>query len=119
MTALLVVLGAVAGAPLRYVTDRLMNGRHDSKFPWGTFTVNVAGSALLGLLVAIPVSGSAQVLLETGFCGTLTTYSTFSYETVLLARSGARTLALLNIVASVLGCFGAAYVGMAIAQAVR
>jgi CrcB protein len=119
MTVILVVLGAAVGAPLRYITDRLLLRRHDSAFPWGTFTVNVAGSALLGLLVAAGASAPVQALLGTGFCGALTTYSTFSYEMVLLARSGARAMALLNVVASVTGCFGAAYFGMAIAQAVR
>ena len=53
-----------------------------------------------------------------GFCGALTTYSTFGYETVTLYRSGARTLAALYVAASVLAGFGAAYCGMAIAQAI-
>ena len=119
MTVVLVVLGAMVGAPLRYVADRLMQGRHDSRFPWGTFAVNVAGSALLGFLVALPANASVQALAGTGLCGALTTYSTFSYETVRLAKGGARTMAALNIVASVLAGFGAAYCGTAIAQAIQ
>ena len=119
MTAVLVVIGAAIGAPLRYITDRLLQGRHDSRFPWGTFTANVAGSALLGFLVALPASHAMQVLLGTGLCGALTTYSTFSYETLVLAKSGARTMAVLNIGASVLAGFGAAYCGMALAQAIQ
>jgi CrcB protein len=119
MTVLLVVLGAAVGAPLRYVTDRLLQGRHDSRFPWGTFAANAGGSAVLGFLVALPASHAAQLLLGTGFCGALTTYSTFSYETVTLARTGARTMALLNVGASVLAGLGAAYCGMAIAQAIQ
>lgn len=119
MTVVLVVLGAAVGAPLRYLTDRLLQGRHDSRFPWGTFTANIAGSALLGFLYALPASRGTQLLLGTGLCGALTTYSTFSYETVALARSGARMLAVLNVAASVLAGFGAAYCGMAIAQAIQ
>jgi CrcB protein len=119
MTVLLVVLGAAVGAPLRYVTDRLLQGRHDSRFPWGTFAANAGGSAVLGFLVALPANHGAQLLLGTGFCGALTTYSTFSYETVTLARTGARTMALLNVGASVLAGLGAAYCGMAIAQAIQ
>ena len=115
---LLIALGAAIGAPARYLADRLLQGRHDSRFPWGTFTANVAGSALLGFLVALPASHAVQLLLGTGLCGALTTYSTFSFETVRLAKDGARTLALLNVVASVLAGFGAAYCGMAIAQSV-
>ncbi len=119
MTLIFVVIGAAIGAPLRYITDRLLQGRHDSRFPWGTFAANVAGSALLGFLVALPASPAMQALLGTGLCGALTTYSTFSYETLVLARSGARTMAFLNVAASVLAGFGAAYCGMAVAQAIQ
>ena len=119
MTVLVVAFGAAVGAPLRYLVDRLLQGRHDSPFPWGTFCVNVGGSALLGFLVALPVSAGLQTLLGTGFCGALTTYSTFGFETVTLYRSGARTLAALYVLASVLAGFGAAYCGMTAAQAIR
>lgn len=50
MTALLVVLDAAVGAPLRYLTDRLVQSWHDSLFPWGTFSVNLAGCLILGAL---------------------------------------------------------------------
>jgi fluoride exporter len=119
MTVILVVVGAAVGAPLRYITDRLLQGRHDSRFPWGTFMANMAGSWVLGFLYALPAAHAAQVLIGTGFCGALTTYSTFSYETVVLAKSGARTMAALNVAASVLAGLGAAYCGMAIAQAIK
>lgn len=55
----------------------------------------------------------------TGFCGALTTYSTFGYETVRLARSGARFSAAANVVASVVAGLGAGVVGMALAQAMH
>ncbi|MFI6515172.1 fluoride efflux transporter CrcB [Spirillospora sp. NPDC050679] len=116
MTLLLVALGAAVGAPLRYLTDRMMQARTGSRFPWGTFTVNVAGSALLGFLAALPADGAVMALAGTGFCGALTTYSTFSYETLRLAEDGARTHALLNVAASVTAGLGAAYCGMALAQ---
>jgi CrcB protein len=117
MTVLLVALGAAIGAPARYLTDRALQGRHDSVFPWGTFLANVAGCALLGFLAALPASSPVLAFAGTGFCGALTTYSTFGYETVRLVQSGARTLALLNVGASILAGFGAAYCGMAVAQA--
>ena len=119
MTVIVVALGAAIGAPLRYLTDRVLQGRHDSPFPWGTFAVNVLGSALLGFLVALPADAGAQAFLGTGCCGALTTYSTFSHEAVTLYRSGARTLSALYVVASVLAGFGAAYCGMAVAQALK
>ena len=119
MTALLVVLGAALGAPLRYLVDRAVQARHDSVFPWGTFTVNVAGSLLLGVLLGSAgrhhVPGSVQALLGTGLCGALTTYSTFGYETLRLIEDGARGCALLNVVASVGAGLGAALCGTMVA----
>ncbi|MFJ3233820.1 fluoride efflux transporter CrcB [Streptomyces sp. NPDC086787] len=121
MNWLLVVAGAVVGAPLRYLTDRSVQARHDTVFPWGTFAVNVIGCLVLGLLSGAVTFGAAprslQVLLGTGFCGALTTYSTFSYETLRLAESGARFFAAANVVASVVAGLGAAFVGAALAQA--
>ena len=55
MTVLLIALGAALGAPLRYLTDRAVQARHDSVLPWGTLTVNVAGSLLLGALPIVTV----------------------------------------------------------------
>jgi CrcB protein len=118
MTVLLVALGAAIGAPLRYLTDRAVQSRHDSGFPWGTLTVNVVGSLVLGLLAGLPASAPVAAFLGTGFCGALTTYSTFSYETVRLARTGARFYATMNVVASIVAGLGAASVGLLIAQAV-
>lgn len=76
MTALLVALGAAAGATLRFVVA----SRLDARFPWGTFAVNVIGSLLLGLLSALALSGQAAALLGTGFCGGFTTYSSFAVQ---------------------------------------
>ncbi len=117
MTALLVALGAAIGAPLRYLTDRAVQSRHDSTFPWGTFTVNIIGCALLGFLAAVPSEQGVMALAGTGFCGALTTYSTFGYETFRLLETGARTYAVCNAAASIAGGLGAAYCGMALAEA--
>ncbi|MFE7811458.1 fluoride efflux transporter CrcB [Streptomyces sp. NPDC057433] len=121
MTWLLVVLGATVGAPLRYLTDRAVQSRHDSVFPWGTFTVNVAGCLILGLLTGAVAAGAAgprlQLLLGTGLCGALTTYSTFSYETLRLTEAGATRYAAVNVVASVAAGLGAAFAGAALADA--
>ncbi|HEV2372975.1 MAG TPA: CrcB family protein [Streptosporangiaceae bacterium] len=118
MTVLLVALGAAIGAPARYFTDRAVQVRHDSVFPWGTFIVNIAGSALLGFLAALPTHGTAGTVLGVAFCGAFTTYSTFAYETFRLAEQRAYLFATLNTVASIIAALGAAYCGMAIAQAV-
>ena len=121
MTALLVALGAAIGAPLRYLADWAVQSRHDSLFPWGTFTVNITGSFILGVLIegtaARHVPGSVYALLGTGFCGALTTYSTFGLETIRLLEQRARAYALLNVVASIVVGLGAAFCGGAVAVA--
>ncbi|WSQ14224.1 fluoride efflux transporter CrcB [Streptomyces sp. NBC_01231] len=122
MNWLLVVVGAMVGAPLRYLTDRAVQSRHDSVFPWGTFAVNVTGCLILGLLTGAAAAGAAgshlQLLLGTGLCGALTTYSTFSYETLRLTETGAGFYAAANVVASVVAGLGAAFAGVSLAQAV-
>jgi CrcB protein len=120
MTVLLVAVGAAVGAPLRYLVDRAVQGRHDSLFPWGTFAVNIVGSFLLGMLAAASLHTPTPVLaaMGTGLCGALTTYSTFGYETVQLLHQRARLFAMLNVVASIVAGLGAAVVGAALAQAV-
>lgn len=120
MTALLVILGAMVGAPVRYLTDRAVQTRHDSVFPWGTFGVNVAGSFVLGFLATastLGLPGSISTLLGTGFCGALTTYSTFGYETVRLLEMRARFYAAANVAASIVAGLGAAVCGGALAAA--
>lgn len=102
---LLVVAGAVVGAPLRYLTDLAVQRRHDSVFPWGTLVVNVVGSAVLGVTAgAVSASGGPAwvlTLVGTGFCGALTTFSTFGFETVRLVEDGAFGEAGLNVAVSV------------------
>ncbi|BCJ30053.1 fluoride efflux transporter CrcB [Actinocatenispora sera] len=120
MTLVLIAIGAAVGAPARYLVDRCVQSRHDSVFPWGTFTVNMLGSFLLGLVVggAGAISPGVTALLGTGLCGALTTYSTFSYETLRLLSTGGRSLAVLNVVASLAGGLGAAFAGFAAATAI-
>lgn len=118
MTWLLVALGAAVGAPARYLIDRAIQARHDSVFPWGTFTVNVVGSFILGVLAgATPVlSPGVVACLGVGFCGALTTYSTFGYETLRLARDGAWLFAVANGICSVLAGLGAAALGWGVGE---
>jgi CrcB protein len=122
MTLVLVILGAAVGAPMRYLTDRAVQSRHDTAFPWGTFTVNVVACLLLGVVTRAVLAGSAphdvQLLIGTGLCGALSTYSTFSYESMRLAEQGSRFFAVANIAASITAGLGAAFVGAAVAQAV-
>ncbi len=122
MTLLLVALGAAVGAPLRYLTDRFIQARHDTIFPWGTLAVNVAGSLILGFLAGAATAGRLNPVIVTvlgpGFCGALTTYSTFGYETLRLTEDGSRFLASANIAVNLLAGLGAAFIGFTIAAAI-
>lgn len=106
MTLLVLAMaGAAVGAPTRWFVDRWIQARHDSVFPWGTFTINVVGSLLLGGLLAASAAGAesqaALALAGAGFCGGFTTFSTFGYETVRLTQEGATVVAGVNVLASV------------------
>ncbi len=118
---LLVMAGAAVGAPARYMTDRIVQTRWDTKFPFGTLTVNVVGSLILGVIMAATLAGSPtnlDILLGTGFCGALTTYSTFSYETVRLLQERATSTAVTNAVITVIVGIAAAAAGFALTTSI-
>ena len=117
MTAVLVFTGAMIGAPLRYLTDRAIQNRHDSLFPWGTFSVNLLGCLVLGGLsgAGLALPAPLLALLGTGFCGALTTYSTFGYETVRLLEEGAVLEAAANTAVSLAAGLAAATAGVGLA----
>jgi CrcB protein len=121
MSLLLVLLGAAIGAPLRYLTDRAVQARHDTAFPWGTFAVNVGGSLVLGGVTAAVMTHAAphwlQLLVGVGFCGAPTTYSAFSYETLRLVLDGALFFAVVDVLISIVANVGAAFLGAAVAMA--
>jgi len=104
MTVAMVLLGGAIGAPLRYLTDLYVQSRRDSVMPWGTFIVNVVGSLVLGVTMAL--AGSLTLpswvlpLVATGFCGALTTFSTFGYETIRLLEEGSTFAAATNSLGS-------------------
>ncbi|GAB7003346.1 fluoride efflux transporter CrcB [Nocardioides sp. AN3] len=115
MTALLVLVGGVIGAPTRYLTDLVVQSRHASRIPWGTLTVNVVGSLVLGLVAGLASVHHAPAwvltLVGTGFCGALTTFSTFSFETFRLLDERLWATALVNVVGSVAAGLAAVTLG--------
>ena len=121
MTVVLVLLGGALGAPVRYVVDLMVQSRHDSVLPWGTFVVNAAGSLVLGATAGgVAAAGGPDWVLTlagTGFCGALTTFSTFSFETVRLAEEGAPRAAAINVAGSVVVGAAACAAGWSVATA--
>lgn len=117
MTLLLVAAGAALGAPARFLTDLVVAhylGRH---LPWGTLTVNVLGSALAVFLAVAVADPTWSAVLSIGFCGALTTYSTLSYETLVLVEAGRWPHAALNIAMNLAGGLSAGLGGFALARA--
>ncbi len=114
-----VALGGAAGSVARYwltgVGQRLASG-----FPSGTLLVNVAGSLLLGFLarflLATGATAELRAALTIGLCGGFTTFSTFSYETVLLLESGSYARAAWYVVSSVLISLAAVWAGFVLAR---
>lgn len=98
-------LGAVLGANARYFVSLWLAAKLGSAFPYGTLTVNAAGSLLLGFLVAagshyLALSPQLRLLLFVGFLGSFTTFSTFAVESVDLWQNGRVWAGLVNILAN-------------------
>jgi CrcB protein len=113
VTPLLVAAGALVGAPLRLLATRLA-ARGGGDPAMGTLAVNVAGSALLGVLLGLAdIPAWAVALMGTGFCGALTTFSTFGADVVRLLEQRAVLRALAYAAATLILGLGAAAAGYA------
>ncbi len=120
MTPLLqVALGGALGASARYLTGLTAARLLGKGFPWGTLTVNILGSFLMGILVVALLHLSANrfaPLLMTGLLGGFTTFSAFSLDAVTLYERGEITLAALYVLGSVVLSIGALFAGLALAR---
>ncbi len=113
MTYLLIGFGGLLGANARYLVSLWAAGRFRTAFPIGTFLINATGSFLLGLVLTLATrfgdTLDLRLLIATGFLGAYTTFSTFSFETIVLLRQGNIRLGLTNALGSAaLGIAGAA-----------
>jgi len=124
MTNVLIIgIGGFLGAVARYAVALWIGRQWISSFPMGTFIINVSGSFLIGLLMALfterfLVSPQWRLLLVVGFLGAYTTFSTFEYETGALLKDGEWLMAMLNVVLSVVAGFIALKLGEIIAKSI-
>ncbi len=112
----MVAIGGAVGACSRYLISELCIALFGRGFPYGTLTVNVIGSLIMGVLMAslsqgVIVAASWRPIIGLGFLGALTTFSTFSMDNVLLMQQGELSKAALNILLNVVLSIGACFVG--------
>jgi len=114
---ILVMLGGSLGALSRYSIGLWTAKTWGTQFPWGTMTVNLVGCFLIGLIFALAervrlLTPEMRLLLIAGFLGALTTFSSFSLETVNAGRAGLTLQPLVNILVNNLGGFALTFAGL-------
>lgn len=115
-TILLIGTGGFIGSVARFLVSNYFTKHNTSLFPFGTFTVNVTGCFLIGLIYALAekqnlISNDARLFLATGLCGGFTTFSTFGYENIVLLKDDQLGYSLLYIGASVMAGLFFTYLG--------
>lgn len=112
---LFVAMGGAIGAVCRYLISIFMIQVFGTGFPFGTLLVNVLGSFIMGVVYALGqvshVSPELKAMIGVGFLGALTTFSTFSNETLLLMQDGEWLKAGLNVVLNLTICLAVVYLG--------
>jgi len=119
---LAISVAAIFGANLRYLLGRLSVKHFDLSFPYGTLTINIIGSFIVGFFVIwaterVLIDPRLRLLVVVGFCGSFTTFSSYAYESMSFLEHGQWALMAVNILSNNLLCLGAALAGMALARA--
>ncbi len=120
-TLLTIGCGGFLGAISRYLVSELVYTLFGTGMPYGTLTVNIVGSFLLGIMAQLALAGNflattTSPLLGIGFLGAFTTFSTFSVQTLELLESGSPAKALLNILLNLILCLIGAWSGLSIGR---
>jgi CrcB protein len=120
-TVLLISLGAVIGANLRYFVSQYVARLVPSSFPFGTLIINISASFILGFFLIwtterVLADPRWRIFIAVGFCATYSTYSSYAFETFALFEKGQLPLAALNFLATNVVCFVAVISGAALAR---
>lgn len=118
---LFIACGGAAGSVMRFGVSSLVYSSLGRAFPYGTLTVNVSGSFLMGLMSVLliekfTISAEWRAAVLIGFLGAFTTFSTFSLETLQLMQQGELSKAGLNMLISVLSCVLAIWLGFVVGK---
>jgi CrcB protein len=118
---LVISLGGILGANARYLLGAWIAERYGTSFPYGTLVINISGSFVIGLFLTLiaerfVLHPNWRLFFAVGFLGAYTTFSTFSYESVVLLQNGAWRLGLVNMVGSVVLGPIAVVMGMVVAR---
>jgi CrcB protein len=121
LDVLVISLGAIIGANARYFISRYAARMLGPVFPYGTLFINVIGSLIVGFFVVwtserVLADPRWRLLVVVGFCGSLTTFSSYAYETMAYFEQGQWGLMLTNVFSNNLLCLGGALAGMALAR---
>jgi fluoride exporter len=116
-------IGGFAGAIARYWSGSYIGERMGTRFPYGTFVINISGSFLIGLIMTVLAEKTHwnpnwRYLIPIGFIGAYTTFSTFEYETLRGVQDGQLFVSFLNITLSVVIGFAAVWAGVAAGRAI-
>ncbi|MCE2578302.1 fluoride efflux transporter CrcB [Gluconacetobacter entanii] len=125
LTPLWIAVAGAMGTLLRYYAG-ILTLSWSQRLPWGTILINITGSFAIAFFSALtaaharfPASNETRLIVMAGLCGGYTTFSSFSLQTIDLARDGALVRALLNVTLSVVLCLGATALGYVSAEAVN
>lgn len=120
-TVLLISIGAIIGANLRYFVAQYVSKLIPSSFPYGTLLINITASFILGFFLIwtserVLADPRWRIFIAVGFCATYSTYSSYAFETFALFESGQFWLAALNFLLTNVVCFVAVASGAALAR---
>lgn len=118
---IMVGIGGFVGAIARFVLGSYIGNRFGTRFPYGTFAINMSGSFLLGIVMTLltqrtNASPNWRYLVPIGFIGAYTTFSTFEYETLRTVQDGQMLIAFANVALSVIVGFAAVWAGILVGR---